>query len=107
MTLDIVLTIVDVDGRELMYPHEFVLYQNYPNPFNPQTFISYVLPYETHVRLSVYDVLGREVEVLADERQVSGKHRVLFDASALSSGLYLYRLSANGYSQTRKLLLLK
>jgi hypothetical protein len=83
------------------------LSQNYPNPFNPSTTIKFELPKSTMVRLSVYDMLGREVSVLVNERREAGVHEVKFDASGLSSGVYFYRLTAGTFVQARKLLLLK
>jgi hypothetical protein len=88
-------------------PHEFALHQNYPNPFNPSTTIKYELPKSTVVRLSVYDMLGREVSVLVDERRDTGVHEVNFEASRLSSGVYFYRLQAGDFTQTKRLLLLR
>jgi hypothetical protein len=83
------------------------LYQNYPNPFNPTTVISYQLPVVSNVRLGVYDLLGREVSVLVNEKKNAGVHEVKFDASGLSSGVYFYRLTAGTFVQARKLLLLR
>ncbi len=88
-------------------PESFALYQNYPNPFNPSTVISYRLPTSANVTLKVFDVLGREVETLIQERQSAGMHSVRFNASNLPSGVYFYRLQAGSYSDTKKLLLLK
>lgn len=88
-------------------PSAFVLDQNYPNPFNPTTVISYQLPTNCLVMLMVYDVLGREVETLVNEREDVGSHSVTFDASKLPSGVYFYRLQAGTYNDTKKLLLLK
>ncbi len=88
-------------------PLSIHLYQNYPNPFNPSTTIIYELPKSSMVTLSVYDFLGRNVSVLVNERKDAGVHEVRFDASGLSSGVYLYRLTAGSYVQTRKLVLLK
>jgi hypothetical protein len=88
-------------------PAEFSLEQNYPNPFNPSTTIMYQLPRSSMVRLSVYDVLGREVAVLVDERKNAGSYEVKFDAVGLASGVYLYRLQAGEYVGTKKLLLIK
>jgi glucuronoarabinoxylan endo-1,4-beta-xylanase len=81
--------------------------QNYPNPFNPTTVVSYQLPVAGNVKLSVYDLLGREVAVLANERKMPGTYEVTFDGSNLASGVYLYRLQSGSLVQTRKLLLLK
>jgi uncharacterized protein (DUF1501 family) len=73
-------------------PRAFKLHQNYPNPFNPSTNISFVLPTSGPVRLQVFDVNGRLIQTLADKTLAAGEHNLLFDASALSSGTYLYRL---------------
>ena len=85
----------------------FELYQNYPNPFNPTTTIRYELPSSSMVRLSVYDILGREVSILVDERKNAGSYEVKFDGSNLSSGVYFYQLQAGTFVQSRKLLLLR
>jgi hypothetical protein len=75
-------------------PKEFILFQNYPNPFNPSTKIIYTLKSSGKVRLSVYDLLGREVVVpVNNERKIAGKYEVSFDAANLPSGVYFYRLS--------------
>ena len=88
-------------------PSELALKQNYPNPFNPTTMISYDVPEQQHVRLTVYDMLGRQVSVLVDETQSPGSHDVTWDASQLSSGVYIYRLEAGGQTLTRKMTLVK
>jgi len=88
-------------------PTAFALHQNYPNPFNPSTTIQYDLPKSGMVRLSVYDVLGREVRILVDEYQDVGRYTVRFDASNLSSGVYFYRLIAGEFVAVKKFQLLK
>jgi hypothetical protein len=88
-------------------PAKFALYQNYPNPFNPSTTIRYELPGSADVRLTVYDVLGREVSVLVNERKPAGTYDVKFDASALSSGVYLFRLTAGGFVKSGKMVVLR
>ena len=90
-------------------PIQFALHQNYPNPFNPSTVISYQLAESSHVRLTVFDMLGRQVGILADEFKQAGIHTVNFNAHQLSSGIYFYRLEAgNGsFIQTRKMLLMR
>jgi len=85
----------------------FSLAQNYPNPFNPSTNISYTVPSHQFVSLQVYDVLGRKVATLVNETKDAGTYSVRFDASSLPSGVYLYRLQAGSYSETKKLLLMK
>ena len=92
-------------------PHErpagFSLFQNFPNPFNPSTTIKYELPNSSEVRLSLYDLLGREVSTLVNERRDAGVHEARFDGSGLSSGVYFYRIEAGSFVQTRKLILLR
>jgi hypothetical protein len=93
-------------------PDQFRLYPNYPNPFNPSTTLQFDLPKSTHVRLSVYNLLGQEIAVLVDEMRPQGTHQVRWDGLdarhlPASAGVYLYRLEAAPYSGTGKLLLLK
>jgi hypothetical protein len=88
-------------------PVAFGLDQNYPNPFNPSTEIAYRVPGSGPVRVSVHDLLGREIAVLVDEAKSPGTHEVTFDASGLPSGVYLCRLSAGGRSEARRMLLVK
>ncbi len=88
-------------------PTEFSLMQNYPNPFNPETTIEFSLPNVSMTTLKVYDVTGREVTTLISEPLTAGKHRLSFDASSLSSGVYFYTLRAGNSSLTRKMVLLK
>jgi hypothetical protein len=78
---------------------------NYPNPFNPSTVIQFTLPDAGHVSLKVFDLLGREVATLLDEHRTAGTHQVHFDARALPSGLYFYRLDAAGTLAIQKMLL--
>ena len=85
--------------------HSFVLSANYPNPFNPTTTISYSLAQEIHVKLAVYDVLGQQVAVLADEVQSAGNHFATFNAVNLPSGMYFYRLEAGSNIQVDKMIL--
>ncbi len=88
-------------------PAHFELAQNYPNPFNPTTVISAQWSVASVVRIEVYDVLGREVAVLADDRYPAGKHLFTFDASKLASGNYFYRLSAGSFTAVREMTLVK
>jgi hypothetical protein len=86
---------------------DFLLEQNYPNPFNPTTTINYRLAASAMVTLTVFDIVGREVAVLVNERQNAGSYAEAFDASALSSGLYLYQLKAGKYSEIKKMVLVR
>ncbi len=89
------------------FPEQFRLWQNYPNPFNPATTIRFSLPQAGHVTLKVFDVLGREVATLVDEKLAAGEHAVVFEASGLSSGVYFYRLTAGRFTQVRKAVFMK
>lgn len=88
-------------------PHIFELHQNYPNPFNPVTVIRYALPADGYVELSVYDALGRKVAGLVNGHMQAGEHRVQFDASCLSSGVYYYELRAGDLKLTKKMILIE
>jgi hypothetical protein len=86
---------------------EFHLDQNYPNPFNPSTTVTYELPRTSHVTLTVYDLLGREVTPLVNGVEEPGTHTVQWNASGQASGVYLCRLDAASFTSVRKLLLLR
>ncbi len=88
-------------------PQNYSLSQNYPNPFNPVTKIKFSLPQASFVKLVVYDITGREVERLVNRQMNAGNFTVDFDASKLSSGVYFYRLDAEGFSQVKKMMLVK
>ena len=88
-------------------PESYGLLNAYPNPFNPSTNIQYDLPEETHVRLAVFDLLGREVALLVDGQRSAGRYNISFDASGLKSGMYLYRLETPAFRQTKRFILLK
>ena len=93
--------------RESSAPGTFVLIQNYPNPFNPSTTITYDLPKRSEVQLTVYDMIGREVALLAEGDQEPGRYEHTFDGSNLASGVYLVRLKAPGVFRTNRMILLK
>lgn len=101
-----VLTSVEQD-LETMLPVRMELHANYPNPFNPSTQIRFTLNASEHTRLTIYDVMGREITVLVNGTMPAGTHAVAFDASQLSSGVYLYQLQSAGEVLTRKMILLK
>lgn len=94
-------------GVQSDLPTEVSLSQNFPNPFNPTTSIRYQVPENTHVRLGVYDLLGRQVALLVNDTMPAGSHTAQFDASSLSSGVYIYRIEAAGQSQSRRMTLVK
>ena len=95
------------DITENQQTSSFTLSQNFPNPFSDQTTIRYKLHKNGFVSLKVFDVMGREVAVLANEEQSKGLHQVGFDAKSLESGIYYYRLENGKYTETRKLMILK
>jgi hypothetical protein len=88
-------------------PREFALLQNYPNPFNPTTTIGYQLPVTGYLTIKAYDLLGREVATVFEGVKAAGNYSVSFDASGLASGIYLYILKANDFTQSKKMLLLR
>ncbi|MCL4548579.1 MAG: T9SS type A sorting domain-containing protein [Bacteroidetes bacterium] len=85
----------------------FAVMQNYPNPFNPTTKIKYELPRSSFVTLKVFDIIGREVKVLVNAQESAGSHEVVFDANNFPSGVYIYRLTAESFADTKKMLLIK
>lgn len=101
-------TLTSVQGaRENVSPIEFDLRQNYPNPFNPSTTISYDLPARSHVTLRIFNVLGQEVATLVNGEVEAGRHQVWWDARRLSSGVYVYRMSAGDFVETKKMILVR
>ena len=100
------VTGIDAPGNRDL-PKAFELLQNYPNPFNPSTNIGFRLPVASSVKIVVYDILGREVSVIVNERRVAGTYTERFDASVLASGVYLYRLTSGSFVQTRKMIVVK
>lgn len=99
---------LNVPGRfEDDVPNSLTLQQNFPNPFNGTTVVEYLLPTSSTIRLVVYDILGKEVRVIAEGRQESGSHHVMLDASSMASGAYLVRLSTPDGVRTRLICLLR
>jgi len=101
-------TATPIDDTAPDLPQEFALSQNFPNPFNPSTTIEFALPQQAQINLKVYNIMGREVATLVNnETRPAGRHSILFDASRLASGVYLYRLEAGPKVFTRKMILIK
>jgi|WetSurMetagenome_2_1015567.scaffolds.fasta_scaffold01760_8 hypothetical protein len=90
-----------------LVPASYSLFQNYPNPFNPSTTIRYEIPKNGLVKLVVYDVLGRSVETLVNEKQSAGIYEINFDASQIPSGIYFYKLTVDNFSDIKRMVLLK
>jgi hypothetical protein len=128
----VITDIKELNGK--LVPNKFYLFQNYPNPFNPSTIISYSIPTSSvisnpqrdersqniglgissdgrndnvNVILNIFDILGRKIGTLVNEKQSPGNYEVVFDASDLPSGIYFYSLEADKYRETRKMILLK
>ena len=105
------LTVVSVHQGSNTLPKTFTLYQNYPNPFNPSTKIKFdvaeIRGQKSEVRLVIYDLLGREVVTLINEKLSPGTYEVVWDASKYVSGIYFYTLKTENFSETKKMILLK
>jgi hypothetical protein len=102
-----ILPSVGIISNSNNIPTVYKLSQNYPNPFNPATKINYQIPVKGYVSLKIYDMLGRVVKELVNEIKSQGFYTVDYDASGLSSGIYLYRLECNGYIETKKMVMIK
>lgn len=100
-------TATSVEDNDPNLPSNYELSQNYPNPFNPETVISYQLPEIGHVTLKIYNTLGEEVALLVNENKSPGYYKVNFDGSKLTSGIYFYTIQTNGFTQSKKMLLIK
>jgi len=99
--------VVGINNYSDMLPENFTLHQNYPNPFNPVTKINYELRITNYVSLKVYNALGKEVANLVNEIQSAGSHVVEFNGSNLASGIYFYQLTATGFTDTKRMVLIK
>ena len=99
-------TFSDVVEVEIL-PTQFELSQNYPNPFNPSTTIRFSLPKETQLKINIYNMLGEIVETIAEGTYEAGYHKINFNASNLSSGMYIYRIESSDFVKTMKMMLLK
>ena len=111
---DVACIMTDQDteqGQDIM-PGQFELMQNWPNPFNPSTIIEYSLPTASAVRVEVYNMLGQRIVTLVDAEQSAGKYTIRWDGvdsngKGVASGIYLYRIAANGFVSSKKMMLLK
>ncbi|RPI67881.1 MAG: T9SS C-terminal target domain-containing protein, partial [Ignavibacteriales bacterium] len=98
---------ISSDIRDDPAPRHFSLFQNYPNPFNPVTNIRFRISERTFVRLSIFDILGREISVLVNEEQIAGTYEENFSGADFPSGVYFYTLRAGNFSDTKKFILMK
>jgi hypothetical protein len=99
--------VTSVHGNVAIYPMSLILHQNYPNPFNPSTTICYSIPKSSEVTLTIYDLRGREITTLVNEKKSSGEYTIDWNGKGFPSGMYLYRLKAGEFTETRKLVLQK
>jgi hypothetical protein len=98
---------VNISGSVETLPTEFALMQNYPNPFNPSTMISYSLPKQSMVEISVFNALGEKVATLVNELKEAGRYSVELNAGGFSSGIYFYQITANDFVSVKKMILMK
>ncbi len=98
---------VGIDNEVPETPDRFAVAQNYPNPFNISTIIHYQIPATSDVRIDIYDILGRKVAILVDEKQPAGYHQTIWNADGRSSGVYFYRIQAGDFIETKRMMLLK
>jgi hypothetical protein len=106
------MPLTSVNDKNVSIPNQFSLSQNYPNPFNPSTKINFDLPVSAKVKIDVINVIGQKVKTLVDANYNAGSHELNFDASELSSGIYVYKIDAVGqngqkFSSSKKMILLK
>ncbi|MFH0734997.1 MAG: T9SS type A sorting domain-containing protein [bacterium] len=99
--------LTNIDEDIINAPNTFALYQNYPNPFNPTTTIKFNLANSGFVKVAVYNVLGQEIKNLISGNYDSGLHNIVFDASGLKSGIYIYKIEGSNFSESKKMILLK
>lgn len=99
--------LVSVEQLSVEIPEDFSLYQNFPNPFNPETIIKFDIKNTAHVKLEIFDILGRNISTLIDKKLQTGSYEVSYDMSEMNSGVYFYKLSSESFSKTMKMLLIK
>ena len=102
----VVSSLVSVSGNASVV-NEYKLYQNFPNPFNPLTKISFNLLKQSNVKLTIYDITGKEISSVIDEKLDGGMHDISFDAGYLSTGVYFYKIEAGDFKDIKKMILLK
>lgn len=100
-------SVTAVESNNVIIAKNYQLYQNYPNPFNPTTNIKFELPQSGNIKIVVYNVIGKEIATLVNDYRTAGVYNVTFDASKLSSGVYFYKILTNGFTATKKMVLMK
>lgn len=100
-------SISDIESQGNTLVKDFILYQNYPNPFNPETIIRYQLTKSGPVSIKIFDIMGKEIMTLVNEEKSRGQYEIKLDASRLASGIYFYRITANGFNAIKKMILMK
>jgi hypothetical protein len=105
--IDYNMIITGIEDNQSILPSVYRLNQNYPNPFNPSTIINYQIPEQGFVTIKVYDILGKEIKTLVNENKPVGSYNIRFNASDLSSGIYIYQIRVNNFVQSRKMMLMK
>lgn len=109
-TILILLNAMPLYSRENQQPEgngKYSLQQNFPNPFNPSTRIKFSIPYNSHVKLTVYDVVGREIKILVNETKNAGSHEVTYNTNELPAGIYFYKIDSGSFSEIKRMILLK
>jgi hypothetical protein len=96
-----------VDEKNTLVKSKFALSQNYPNPFNPSTTINYSLPEKANVTITLYDLLGNEIQEIVDDVKAAGNYKISFNANDLASGVYFYQIKAGNFFATKKMVLIK
>ena len=99
--------IIGIENEGSSIPETYNLFQNYPNPFNPSTSINYSIPTASNVKITIYDALGKSVNVLVNQNQLSGNYNIMWDASNLPSGVYIYKIEAGSFTDSKKMILIK
>ncbi|MEZ4764670.1 MAG: FlgD immunoglobulin-like domain containing protein [Calditrichia bacterium] len=110
--IDYIVGIKDLDEDFFSQPETYALFQNYPNPFNPSTTIEFALSSASNVTLEIFNIVGQKVRTLVSDRMIAGGYQAVWDGrddrgTTVGTGVYIYRLTANDFVQTRKMLLVK
>ncbi|HMS34567.1 MAG TPA: T9SS type A sorting domain-containing protein [Ignavibacteria bacterium] len=98
---------VGIQSTSTIVPEKFSLHQNYPNPFNPATTIKFDIRNSAFTKLTVFDILGREIQNLVNEELKTGSYSLVFDGNKYNSGVYFYRLASGDFTETKRMMLLK